>query len=210
VAPSDPAGTMQFVPPEPPRAGAGTCGTFRAVYDAHVRFVWRALLRLGVRESDLPDAVQDVFVVVHRKLPEFEGRSKMTTWLFAICARVASDRRQLARERHETAVGDPALREGPADDPEGTLDPAVLVDRRRARALIDAILDRMPDEQRTVFALFELEGMSGDEIAELLDVPVGTVRSRLRLARTWFEQSLTRWQARETRRLAVSLKAREA
>ena len=69
--------------------------TFKEVYDEHFRFVWRSLRRLGVRESDVPDAVQDVFLVVHRRLAEFEGRSKVTTWLFGICFRVARDRRKL-------------------------------------------------------------------------------------------------------------------
>jgi RNA polymerase sigma-70 factor, ECF subfamily len=182
----------------------GALAAFRAVYDAHVRFVWRVLLRLGVRESDLPDAVQDVFVVVHRKLPEFEHRSKMTTWLFAICARVASDRRQLAHERREQPSSDLA----PRDDAQ--VDPGALVDRRRARALIDAIMNRMPEEQRTVFALFELEGMSGEEIAQALDVPVGTVRSRLRLARAAFDQSVARLQAREQQPRPVGLRTKEA
>jgi RNA polymerase sigma-70 factor (ECF subfamily) len=178
--------------------------TFRAVYDAHARFVWRVLLRLGVPERDLPDAVQDVFVVVHRKLPEFDPRAKMTTWLFSIGRRVASDRRQAAHARRELPQGDPP------DAPwSPEVAPDALVERQRARALLEAILRRMPEEQRIVFALFELEGMSGEQIAELLDVPVGTVRSRLRLARTLFDLAVARWQARE-RDLPLPLRAREA
>src|SRR5262245_65871367 len=76
--------------------------TFREVYDEHFRFVWRSLRRLGVRESDVADAVQDVFVVVHRRLGDFEGRSKVTTWLYGICYRVAKDRRRVAYVRRET------------------------------------------------------------------------------------------------------------
>ena len=179
---------------------------FREVYDAHARFVWRVLLRLGVPERDLPDAVQDVFVVVHRKLPEFDPRAKMTTWLFSICRRVASDRRQAAHARRELPHGEPL--DAPRD--EAPPDAAALLDRQRARALLDAIVQRMPEEQRIVFGLFELEGMSGDEIAELLQVPVGTVRSRLRLARTMFDLSVARWRARERDGLPAPLRAREA
>jgi len=166
---------------------------FRAFYDTHVRFVWRALLRTGVPGHEVPDAVQDVFVIVHRKLPEFEARSKVTTWLFGICIRVASDRRRLAHGRYEV------LSEDASDlaSQEDTTDPAALAEKRRARATLDVILDRMPDEQRIAFSLFELEGMTGDEIAELLDVTVGTIRSRLRLARATFEQSVERLRARE-------------
>jgi RNA polymerase sigma-70 factor (ECF subfamily) len=77
--------------------------TFQEVYQEHFRFVWRSLRRLGVRESDVADAVQDVFVVVHRKIADFEGRSKVTTWLFGICLRVARDRRRLAHVRHDVS-----------------------------------------------------------------------------------------------------------
>jgi RNA polymerase sigma-70 factor (ECF subfamily) len=178
---------------------------FRAFYDAHVRFVWRALLRLGVVESELPDLVQEVFVVVHRKMGEFEGRAKVTTWLFAICMRVASDARRRARARREAVSTDGSL---PAIACAGDGDAAL--DRQRARRLLDGILDRMPDEQRVVFALFELEGLSGDAIAELLDLPVGTVRSRLRLAREAFDRAVARLRAVESTAVHLALKPVEA
>jgi RNA polymerase sigma-70 factor (ECF subfamily) len=178
--------------------------TFREVYDSQVRFVWRALLRLGVHECDLSDAVQDVFVVVHRKLPEFEGRSKMTTWLFGICIRVASDRRRSAHARRELLASD-VLSSIAADQ-----DVGAFLDRRRARELLDGILERMPEDQRIVFTLFELEGLTGDEIAELLDVPVGTVRSRLRLAREAFREAVARLRLRERTIASRVFAAREA
>lgn len=168
---------------------------FRAFYDHHVRFVWRALLRTGVPEHEVPDAVQDVFVVVHRKLPEFEARSKITTWLFAICIRVAADRRRLAHGRYEVLAAH--VTECAFGGESAADDPLVQTAKQRARASLESILDRMPDEQRIVFALFELDGMTGNEIAELLDVPVGTIRSRLRLARATFEQSVARLHSRE-------------
>jgi RNA polymerase sigma-70 factor (ECF subfamily) len=164
---------------------------FRQLYDAHVRFVLRVLVRLGVPESDVADAVQDVFVVVHRRLPEFEGRAKPTTWLFEICLRVASDRRNLAHLRREVPSDDPSL-----SDIEAPGDEMAALERREARALLDRILNRMPEAQRIAFVLFELEQMTAEEIAELLDVPVGTVRSRLRLARVGFRQAVRRLQAR--------------
>src|SRR3954453_5346970 len=163
---------------------------FRLFYDKHVRFVWRALLRMGVPEREVPDAVQDVFVVVHRKLEEFEGRSKVTTWVFAIFIRVASDRRRLAHGRYEVLSGQVPEEESAEDDP------LVLTDKRRARAALDAIVNMMPEDNRIVFLLFELEGMTGDEIAELLEVPVGTVRSRLRIARATFEPAVIRLRSR--------------
>jgi RNA polymerase sigma-70 factor (ECF subfamily) len=176
---------------------------FRSFYDAHVRFVWRSLLRIGVPESDVADAAQDVFVVVHQKLAEFEGRSKATTWLFAICLRVASDRRRRALSRRECASMDPAHDQGCPEE-------IAPFDRQVARRWLQAILDRLPDEQRLVFCLFELEEMSGDEIAELLGVPVGTVRSRLRLAREAFREGVARLQAAERVRGVAGLKRIEA
>jgi RNA polymerase sigma-70 factor, ECF subfamily len=180
---------------------------FRLFYEQHVRFVWRSLLRSGVAEHEVPDAVQDVFLVVHRKLEEFEGRSKVTTWLFGICTRVAADRRRLAAGRYEVPV-----EHGPGSPFDGTStddDPLTLADQRRARATLDAILDRLPDEQRIVFSLFELEGMTGEEIAELLDVSVGTVRSRLRLARASFEQAVARLRSREAGMVGLTLRPSE-
>jgi RNA polymerase sigma-70 factor (ECF subfamily) len=153
--------------------------TFEEVYRAHFAFVWRSLRRLGIREEDAADTAQEVFIVVHRKLPEFAGRSKLTTWLYGVCFRVASERRRarprapLAAQEAEALVGRPA-------------DPAATAERNQGLAMLERVLDRMPDEQRAVFCLFELEGMTGEEIAEALEIPLGTAYSRLRLARGAF------------------------
>jgi RNA polymerase sigma-70 factor (ECF subfamily) len=175
---------------------------FRELYEQHVRFVWRVISRLGVPASDVGDAVQDVFVVVHRKLPEFEGRSKASTWIFAICMRVAAHRRRAASARREVPLSVEPVFE-PAGDGGAT-----PLERGQAQAILDTILDKMSDEQRVVFVLFELEQMSAAQIAELLDIPIGTVRSRLRLARAAFEQAIARLRATE-RRLALTFRAVE-
>jgi RNA polymerase sigma-70 factor (ECF subfamily) len=164
---------------------------FREVYDAHFPFVWRSLRRLGVAEDDCADAVQDVFVIVHRRLHEFEGRARITTWIFAICMRVAAARRRAHSSRRETTEAELP------DSPDPRTDVMAEVERRRALEMLESILDRMPLEQRTVFVLFELEEMSGDEIAELLGVSVGTVRSRLRLAREVFREAMQRAKMRD-------------
>lgn len=175
--------------PEPSR--------FEDVYREHFRFVWRSLRRLGVPESDTADAAQDVFVVVHRRLDEFEGRSKMTTWLYGICLRVARDRKRLAHNRRR-ADDDVPLEEA-ADE---TVDVAADAERRQGLRLLETLLDALPLEQRAVFTLFEMEGLGGEAIAEMLEIPVGTVHSRLRLAREAFERNLKRLQARDRFRLA--------
>jgi RNA polymerase sigma-70 factor (ECF subfamily) len=172
---------------------------FRALYDAHFDFVWRSLRRLGVREPDVLDIAQKVFLVAHLKLAEFEGRSRVTTWLFAICQRVASDHRRSAPVRREIATEASEL-ERISELPGVALDQ--LEARQRAR-LAEAILDKLPEAQRVVLVLFELEELSGEEIALLLDVSVGTVRSRLRLAREAFAREAKRLAAHSARKEAV-------
>jgi RNA polymerase sigma-70 factor (ECF subfamily) len=153
--------------------------TFEETYRAHFAFVWRSLRRLGIREEDAADVAQEVFIVVHRKLPEFAGRSKLTTWLYGVCFRVASERR---RARPQPPLGEQEA----ASFVARPADPGAIAERNQGLAVLERILDRMPDEQRAVFCLFELEGMTGEEIAEALEIPLGTAYSRLRLAREAF------------------------
>src|SRR5262245_31470043 len=123
-----------------------------ALFEAHAAFARRALRRFGVREADLSDACQDVFVVVHRKLAEFEGRASHRTWIFRICARVASDYRKRAHRRYEQLV-DPGLDAPPATCRarcEPAIDPALV---RRARRALEAL----DEDKRRVFVLHELE-----------------------------------------------------
>ncbi len=164
---------------------------FRAIYDAHFDFVWRSLRRLGVREPDVLDLAQKVFLTAHFKLAEFEGRSLVSTWLFGICQRVASDYRRSALIRREVST-DTAELDAVANWHEDASDKSDV--RRRAQAA-EAILNKLPEPQRVVFVLFELEEMSGQDIATLLDISVGTVRSRLRLARDTFRREVKRLSA---------------
>jgi RNA polymerase sigma-70 factor (ECF subfamily) len=170
--------------------GASHAG-FRAVYDAHFELAWRCLRRLGVRGPDLMDQTQKVFLVVHAKLNDFEGRSPIATWVFGICRRVASDYRRSASIRNEV-VTDPAELDAVSAWPQEAAASASKSDFVR---VAERILDKIPEPQRLVFVLFELEEMSGDEIAILLELPVGTVRSRLRLARESFRREVKRLAA---------------
>jgi RNA polymerase sigma-70 factor (ECF subfamily) len=172
------------------------CVTIETIYRQSFRFVWRSLARLGVPDRDLPDAVQDVFVVAHKRLSEFEGRSRIETWLYGIAFRVASDRRRLAASRHEVFTDVPEA----SDEGESV---SQATERREGLALLERILDGMPIEQRAVFTLFEIDGVSCEEIAELVDAPLGTVYSRLRLARVVFKKKLAQLQAQESFQLQV-------
>jgi RNA polymerase sigma-70 factor (ECF subfamily) len=160
--------------------------TFPEVYRTHFRFVWRTLSRLGVREADRMDVTQNVFIIVHRQLAGFEGRSELTTWLFSICRLVVKDYLRSAPIRLEVLVDvrNLSTRVGSTDSPLRRLDSEEL------GRLLEAILDKLPEKLRVVFVLFELDEMSGDDIARLLEVPVGTVRSRLRLARAAFQREV--------------------
>jgi len=173
---------------------AAQLANFELIYRRHFVFAWRALRRLGVSERDLNDAAQDAFLVVYRKLPEFDFERPITTWIYAICLRVASNRRRSAVQRHEQ------LNE--AGEPSEKVEQALLTDAEEEqlnerRALLEAALDAMSLEQRAVFTLFELEGCTGEEVASILDVPAPTVHSRLRLAREIFRRSIERHRARE-------------
>lgn len=158
--------------------------TFHELYDAHFAFVWRSLRRLGVAEADLPDVLQEVFLVAYRKLPEFEGRARVTTWLFRIAMGAARDRWRKAHTRREVLGVDVVDFPGPAPTQEEALQ------RSEDIRLIERALSSLNVDQRAVFALFELEEMSGEEIAEALQIPLGTVYSRLRLARGAFQRAV--------------------
>jgi RNA polymerase sigma-70 factor (ECF subfamily) len=165
----------------------------REMISCNLDFVWRSLRRLGVPELTADDCTQEVFLVASRRLDDIEvGRER--SFLFATSLRVASDARRAQARRGEHA--DDALGEL-ADDGPG---PAELVDRGRARAVLDRVLDTLELDLRTVFVLYELEEMQVPEIAATLDVPVGTVSSRLRRARVAFREAAQRIQLAEGRR----------
>ena len=165
--------------------------TFDDVYREHFPFVWRSAKRLGIHEGSIDDAVQEVFVVVHRRLGDFEGRSSLRTWLFGITLRVVRDHRRSARRR------DP----GPPVDPD-TLraaggDPGETAEKAEAVRLLHALLDELDDERREVFVMAELEQIAMPEISEALGINVNTAYARLRIARQEFEQALSRHRARD-------------
>jgi RNA polymerase sigma-70 factor (ECF subfamily) len=144
-------------------------------YDLHATSVFRLLRRLGVPEATAPDALQDVFVVAWRKHAEFEGRSSARTWLCGIALRVARDhRRERARRLQE--LGDTEL-PAPSPSPEAQAEHAAALRR------LDGLLASMSEALRESFVLVEVEQLRAPEVAELLQVPLNTVYSRVRLAR---------------------------
>jgi RNA polymerase sigma-70 factor (ECF subfamily) len=149
---------------------------FEAIFREHAPFVWRVLKKLGVRASEVEDLCQEVFVVVHRKLPEFEGRSTLRTWIYAICVRTASDHRRRAHVRREEPAAEVPEERHSAPQPRE-------LERRQARALLAAALETLDDDKRAVFVLFEIEELSMHEVAEAVGCPLQTAYSRLYAAR---------------------------
>ena len=178
-----------FEPAAAPAAGEAL--DVRTIYREHGRFVWLSLQRLGVHPSDLDDVAQDVFMVVHRRLDTFDRRARVTTWLFGICMRVAANYRRRRRWSHEVLSG------GLEDERPSALAAAddILV-RREQREIAETALNRLEMAKRATFVMFEIESLSCLEIAELMNVPVGTVYSRLHSARKQLEKNLARDLAR--------------
>ncbi len=164
---------------------------FDDIYDRHFDFVWRSLRRLGVEPAALDDAAQEVFLVVHRRLTEFEGRSSLKTWLFSIALHVA----QHHARSHARRRTDPLPEEVTGSYAEIT--PHDEAARREAISLLYAILDELEPAKRAVFVMAELEQFTAPEIAQATGTPLNSVYSRLRAARQDFEASLKRRQARE-------------
>jgi RNA polymerase sigma-70 factor (ECF subfamily) len=173
-------------PPELPRP------TFREVYDEHFAFVWRSVAYCGIAADARDDVVQEVFIVVHRKLPEFERRSSLRTWIAAVVRRVVAD---YVRKRRNQPAADELLEREPA----GGSRPSDQLERKAAAALLQTLLGKMSEEQREIFLLHELEHLSGIEIAALTATNENTVWTRLRAARRIFQEGVARERARQTR-----------
>ncbi len=178
-----------------PRSRAFEPVAFAALYDEHARFVFRACVRLGVADGDVDDAVQEVFLVLHRRLDDFAGRSSLRTWLYGIAVGVARNcRRARIRRRLDAFADDGAADCLPA--PSERAPDAQLARGEAAERLLD-VLAELDEASREVFVLAELEAMSAVEIAEALGLKVNTVYSRLRIARRGFEDAVRRARARD-------------
>jgi RNA polymerase sigma-70 factor, ECF subfamily len=171
--------------------------TPRRLYDSHFPFVWRNLRRLGVPDTILEDAAQDVFLVVHRRWDSFDSRwSSVETWLFGILMRVARNHRRSLRRR---AWAIPSTGDVVEVVPSPAAGPAELVARREAVALLDRLLDSLDEDKRAIIVLVDVEQLSVPQAAESLEVNLNTAYWRLRTARTQLRKSLARFRATENR-----------
>lgn len=165
--------------------------TVADIHTQHGAFVFASLQRLGVRGPGLPDAHQEVFLVVHRRLSTYEPNTSVTAWLHAICRRVAAAHRRKAHRRREVPI------EFECDIGDLSADPSEDFERYQQRQLVERLLDTLDLDRRTVLVMYEIEGMQCEQIALLLGIPVGTVYSRLHLARRDFNAAVARFEARE-------------
>jgi len=167
----------------------GSPMTLEQIYEKHADFVWRCLRRQGVPPVDESDAIQEVFLTVHRTLDTFQGRSSLPTWLFTICRSVARDRRQRAYRRREVATVDLL-----GEDVDQRADAAARVEHNARLSRLESILAAMDPDLRELFVLYEIEDMTGEEISQALSLPLGTVYSRLQLARAAFKREVVRME----------------
>ena len=161
------------------------------IYSEHFDHVWHTLRRLGIRHADLSDKVHDVFLVVHRRLCDFDTSRTVRPWLTGIAYRVAADERRLAKNRREVISDKVDLERHATESPEA------LTARSEARELISAGLERLPIDQRVVVIMSDIDGLGGPEIADALGVPQNTVYSRLRLGRKKFASAIRALSRRE-------------
>ena len=189
-------------PREIPRANSEMPLSFESIYRAHAKTVARWAARLLGPQGDVEDVMQDVFLVVRRRLPEFRGDAEITTWLYEITVRVVQGSRK--RERwwswltgHGPSPSRAGIRWTFPSAVDSTGDPQQLLEARERTRLLYRLLNELAEEQRTAFILFELEGLSGGQIAEVTGATVATVWVRLSRARKKFLERMRMWEATE-------------
>ncbi|HTV19436.1 MAG TPA: RNA polymerase sigma factor [Polyangiaceae bacterium] len=184
----------------PPATGSLS---FQQVYEAHFQYIWRCLRGLGVSEHALDDAVHDVFLVVQRKLPSFDGsQASVTTWLYEIALRVGRRYRcQTAKDaQRSVSLAPPEHDDGPGELAGDAADPGCELEQAERLALARRALAALDADKREAFVLGCVEQRSAPEIAELTGVPLNTVYSRLRAARRLFAAEIARLEAARGRR----------
>lgn len=176
-------------PRAPERCRESDRRRLQRLVDDQLDSIWRFLRRLGVPAVSVDDAVQEVYAVAARRISEIETGAEKS-FLFGTAMRVA----QGARRRHARELA--RYESLDERDPPGGESPEQMLSDRRALAMLDQLLESLGDDARSVFVLFELEGFTFSEIAQLLEIPRGTVASRLRRARSDFMRGARRLRER--------------
>jgi RNA polymerase sigma-70 factor (ECF subfamily) len=175
-----------------PTSSQAMVGSLAQIYDAHFAFVWRNARRLGVSETNADDVVQDVFVIVQRRIHDFDGRKHMRAWLFGILVRVVSDHRRSYRRKGARCV---PLEHEASYLVELQATPSEHAERAQRVQLLEQLLCQLDEAKRSLLILSELEEWTLREIAEFSGSNVNTVYSRLRVAKRDFDKVYARWLA---------------
>lgn len=175
---------------------------FEEVYREHFDFVWRTARRMSVREANVDDVVQDVFVVVHRRLGDYDGRTSVRGWIYGILVRVVADHRRSARRKDAHCTSIEADERGAERFASPYPPPSEAAERGEAVAHLDRLLSALTPDQREVLVLSRMEEMTVPEIAECLGANVNTIYSRLRTAGDRFDAAHASFRAQEARRIA--------
>jgi RNA polymerase sigma-70 factor, ECF subfamily len=169
-------------------AGGALVGTLADIYHEHFHFVWRNARRLGAPEASLDDVVQEVFIVVHRRLADFDGRVKLRAWIFGILVRVVQVQRRTFQRKTARCV--PFPQDGMiASEPT----PSELAERSERIEVLDMLLGQLDPDKAMLIVLSELEEWTLREIAELTGSNTNTVYSRLCAAKREFDKAYARW-----------------
>lgn len=161
------------------------------LFRRHARFIAAFVIRLGVAREEVDDVVQEVFLMAHRKGGYVLGPARPSTWLAEIALRVVSTHRRTTRRRR-VLPDEGAVQDAVAED--GT--PFDAAARTQALARVQSALDTIDVDRRAIFVLYEIEGESCDAIATGLEIPLGTVYSRLHAARREFQKAYERLSRR--------------
>jgi RNA polymerase sigma-70 factor (ECF subfamily) len=163
--------------------------TTAEIFHAYAPFAWRVLRRLGLSEADADDACQEVFIIAHRRLHDFQGRSSLRTWVYGICVHIVAKHRRRVRSRREIA---PVPESEPVSEATQEADLALREELRE----LDRVLDALDEDKRAVFVLYEIEDLPMVEVAAAVGCPLQTAYSRLHAARRVVEQAMNRFQRR--------------
>jgi RNA polymerase sigma-70 factor (ECF subfamily) len=169
--------------------------TFAQIYAEFADFVWRNARRLGVSSSSADDVVQEVFIVVFRRLPEYDGRAAMRSWIFGILVRVVQGHRRGFQRKDARYVSLEQDRAQPHAGATPGLSPSDDAENAEGVRLLETLLSQLDEDKRTVLILSVLEEWTLREIAEYLGSNTNTVHSRLRAAKRAFESLYRRWLA---------------
>ena len=178
-----------------PQGGAPSALTFEELYDQWFEGVSRWVRALGAREADRDDLVQDIFLVVHRRLADFDGHN-VPGWLYQIARRKVRDHRRLLWVKYLFGNTSPPLEDAMLATQH---DPQSELETKQKRELLEQLLERLNEDQRAAFVLFEIEGSSGEEIARLQGVPINTVWARIHKARKKLQEQAERAEKRHGR-----------